>query len=170
MCKFLTHPSLENQSVIKSFTSLYQLMPWDPNRATSLTKRKCNIRRHNFWHDQRLGQIDYDRHERVFPKGRPPWGAKLRTDIYQDRIIVIVGQDPLEKTPGGVHFKNGQLKVNRGGKLDGDGWVPDELAFLPGTPAYRAKLTGHIDLPRAAKVIRAVRNILNHRPPRLPVA
>jgi hypothetical protein len=170
VCKMLTHPSLENQRVMASFTALYQLMPWDPGLATSLTKPRCDIRQRGFWKDQGLGQIDYDRHELAFPTGGPPWGQKLNTDTYKKRITVIVGQNPFTKTAGGVHFEDGQLKVNRSGKLDGDGWVPDKLAILPNSPAYRASLTGHIGLPRAPKVIDAVLNILNDLPPGLPNA
>jgi hypothetical protein len=170
VCKLLTHPSLQNQRVMASFTALYQLMPWDPDLATSLTKPQCDIRRPEFWEDQGLGQIDYDRHERAFPTGGPAWGQKLNTDTYKERITVIVGQNPFTKAAGGVHFKNGQLKVNRKGKLDGDGWVPDQLAILPNSPAYRANLTGHIGLPRAPNVINAVLNILNDHDPDLPDA
>jgi len=161
MARMLTRPSARVQAVLASFTALYQLMPWNDCLAESLKQPEFDIRQPDFWKRLKPGKIEGDRLARSFPSGgNPPWGKEIDTKCFNDQITVIVGSHPFRKTPGGVHFRGGQLKVDHHFNLDGDGWVPDKLAILPGTKTYRAEGTGHIRLPMAASIINAVLNIL----------
>jgi Lecithin:cholesterol acyltransferase len=168
LVKMFPTPSQRVQTVLASFTGLYQLMPWDEKLAPSLKEAQCNIRSPKFWRDLSPGAIDFDRLDRAFPKGGKPWASLIDTTSFNKQITVIRGSRPFVDTPGGVQIVDGALQIDTRFGLPGDGWVPHKFARLPGTTTYLARRTGHIGLPMAGKVIQAILDILNGNPVQLP--
>jgi pimeloyl-ACP methyl ester carboxylesterase len=169
MAGMFPRPPRRVQSVLASFTALYQLMPWDDRRLKSLRYKDFDIRRPDLWSRLSPAQIDPDRLERALPASGPPyWAQQIDTTCFNKQITVILGSRP-RPTPGGVRIVNGELEVHPGFPMRGDGWVPDRLAKLDGASAtYRSPGTGHVVLPMAADVIFGIRDILNNKTPNLP--
>jgi hypothetical protein len=158
--RFQGFNALRAQRVTKTFTAFYQIMPSDPNLVPSLCS--ADVRDPAFWNGLLNRRIDFDRLNRAFPRGGTPWAQTIDTEEISDRITVIVGSVTSELTPGGVRFDAlGRLVVDHHYDLPGDGWVPDILAILATSSAYRATRVGHIRLPMVPKVIEGVRLILN---------
>lgn len=159
--RLLPGSEAKSQAVLSTFTALYQLMPWDADLVSSLEEGGFDIRSASFWDRLSLGKIDPSRHARAFPPSGMPWGEAIGTNCLDDRTRIILGSHPIRKTPGGVFFRRGRLKVNHKYDLEGDGWVPDILGKIPGVTTYKAPSTGHIRLPMANRVIKAVLRILD---------
>ena len=140
VAKLLHNPRRWVQRVLASFTAFYQLMPWDENLVRSLQDPNHDVRLDVFGAQLRIGAVDSNRLHVAYPPRADPWGkaADTAASCFNDHITVIVGSKPFKKTPGGVQFINGHLEIDDSyGFTDGDGWVPDQLAIIPGTPAYR---------------------------------
>jgi pimeloyl-ACP methyl ester carboxylesterase len=147
-------PGPHVQPTLKTFTALYQLLPWDDTLFPSL--KKHDVRKLSFWR----GMIEEARLERALPSGGTPWAAGVDTQFFKDRTSVILGYHANCSTAGGVHFKGGKLKVLHTFDMNGDGFMPHASSVLEDTKAYLACGVDHIRLPMAPSVIQAIINLL----------
>jgi len=141
------------EQTLQSFTGLYQLLPWDPNRFANgfdPTVMKDTA----FW--QR--GADEDRLNYGFG-----WGGQIDTTFFDDRTTIILGDRP---TTGAAVFDGDRL-VASGEDVSGDGTVPDLCAMLPGVRTFRAAGADHMTLPMYRSVLSAIRAILKGESPRI---
>ena len=146
ICKIMANPQEFAQRTIASFTAFYQLMPWSEQLVPSLQDQDHDVRDYNFWSNLGLARWNCARLEVAFPPRADPWGAVLDNGAswFNDQITIIVGSHPSRQTPGGVQFVGGHLEIDDTYNFaNGDGWVPDVLAIIPGTTAYRALDRAH---------------------------
>jgi pimeloyl-ACP methyl ester carboxylesterase len=159
VCKLFPRPGLWVQSAVASFTAFYQLMPWNPALTPSLLQEDSDVRDPDFWTALSPAEIDCDRLARSFPGGgKPCWSEAVDTTRFNDRITVVLGSHRSPTTAAAVRIQRGRLEVTKVKR--GDGWVPDELAIIPGTQTRRVRGVGHILLPTDGRVIRIVRETL----------
>lgn len=142
------------EGVLRSFTGVYQLLPWNPAIVNNGSDPKVLKKFRNEW----KSVAQEDRLEQCFG-----FGATVDTSFFNDRTAIILGD---QKTVRDAVLEGGKL-VPRGNPGQGDGTVPDELAMLPGVRTYRVPGGSHGTLPMNTTVIGAVREILNGRPPRV---
>lgn len=135
-------------NILRSFTGLYQLLPWKPGTITP-DFDPAPLKDAKFWN----GVCDEQRLKRHFG-----WGADIDTEFFNDRTAIILGDRP-GLTAGGVKFDENGL-VPDGSIVAGDGTIPDRCAQLPRVTAYRAAGVAHMGLPLSPTVIAAVNAIL----------
>ncbi len=146
------------QSVMKSFTALYQVLPWDPGLLPSLSDPAHDVRSPGFWGSM----IDKSRLQRALPAGQPAWAAGIDTAFFKDSTTVIMGDAGPRSTAGGVWFENGELTIDHYYDLPGDRWVPHVCSVLKeGTATYVARGVHHLNLPVDGCVIDSVVSIFN---------
>lgn len=139
------------ETVMQSFTGLYQLLPWNPALFT------------NDYNPEVLGHVAFwkagaDSERLKYGFG---WSKQVDTVFFNDRTAIILGDRP---TVCAAAYDNGKLKPS-GARVPGDGTVPDSLAMLPGVRAYRVSGADHMSLPMNLSVMSAVRAILKHESP-----
>ena len=153
--KFFPEIGPDKQAVLKTFTALYQILPWDADRFPSLGT--YDLRAFDFWQ----GLIERPRFDRAFFSPGPTWAARINTQFLNDRTTVIVGYHPLCKTAGGVTFNwQKRMVAAEDFPIVGDGWVPHISSILENTQAYIANGVDHLRLPMAPRVVRAVVRLL----------
>lgn len=163
-----THGSLETarnfgvkiptgfDAVLRSFTGLYQLLPWNPALFSNGFKPE-SMSSATFW----KAGTDKDRLGYGFG-----WGKLVDSAFFNDRTTIILGDKP---TVGSAAYVDGKL-VPDGVPVPGDGTVPDTLAMLPGVRTYRVVDAEHMMLPMNLSVLAAVRAILKDDSPRIQIA
>ena len=163
-----THESLETarnfgvkiptgfDAVLRSFTGLYQLLPWNPALFSNGFKPE-SMSSATFW----KAGTDKDRLGYGFG-----WGKLVDSAFFNDRTTIILGDKP---TVGSAAYVDGKL-VPDGVPVPGDGTVPDTLAMLPGVRTYRVVDAEHMMLPMNLSVLAAVRAILKDDSPRIQIA
>jgi hypothetical protein len=134
----------------KSWTALYQLLPWDPCIVPSLNTN--DVRDPKFW----IFPIDRSRLSFALPPGAPAWASTINTQSFHQRTTVILGFHPDCPTASGVHWYRKRLKAEYDPGLLGDGFMLHVCSVLPCTNAYVACGIDHIRLPMAPQVIEAV--------------
>ena len=150
------------QGVMKSFTALYQVMPWDPSILPSLCDPGHDVRSPGFWG----GIIDRRRLERALPAGKPAWAAGICTAFFKDSTTVIMGDAGPRLTAGGVVLNDGSMTIDHDYDLPGDRWVPHVCSILKeGTATYIARGVHHLGLPVDGCVIDSVINIFDDLTP-----
>jgi pimeloyl-ACP methyl ester carboxylesterase len=150
------------QKVMKSFTALYQVLPWDPAIITSLSDPGHNVCSPGFWGRM----IDGRRLERALPAGKPAWAAGICTAFLKGCTTVVLGDAGKRSTAGGVVLKNGVMTIDHACDLPGDRWVPHVCSILKeGTATYIAPRIHHLGLPLSGCVIDGVIDIFNDKAP-----
>jgi hypothetical protein len=171
--------------VFQSFTSLYQLLPWNPKlvpekvdptkqnpqtadtanegqltgASDSAKERPFDVESMKVAANWRKVRIDKRRLRYGFG-----WSGKVDASFFYDRTAIILGDRP---TVGAVRF-DGKRLVPLGAPVAGDGMVPDILAKIPGVQrVYRAPGVDHMTLPMDPSVLFAIRAILRGDTPAL---
>jgi hypothetical protein len=148
------------QSILKTFTSLYQVLPWDSSKLPSLDDPDHNIKSVGFWR----GLIDPELLMASIPPGGIPWAATIDTTFYTPNITVIIGD--AAQTAGGVIFRATGLTVDPSYNVPGDGFVPRACSLMADRPVtYIASETDHLHLPLSAAVISTVVDIFSGKIP-----
>ena len=148
------------QATLKTFTSLYQLLPFDDTIFSSL--KIYNLRKISFWQ----GKVDSNRLDRAFPSWTSSWGYTVNTQFFKDHTTVIVGYTPNSPTVGGVYIDStGNMVIDHKFDLPGDGFMTHLGSILPDTKTYVADGVEHILLPIDGAVNQAIYAILNGQKP-----
>lgn len=147
------------QPVLASMSGLYQLIPWDPQRAPWLAEVDLQIPESWGPHTP----IDSTRLRRFLG-----WGRSIDTSFFDDRTTLILGDYRAEPTPGGVTLGSLQPSAIPSYALPGDGTIPHSLAVLPGVRTLLASGAEHSMLAASRTVLKAVRDLLVGRDPQLP--
>ncbi|MGE3817990.1 MAG: hypothetical protein AB7I30_01005 [Isosphaeraceae bacterium] len=142
------------EGVLRSFTGLYQLLPWNPALVTNGLDPKVRRKFQKEW----TPVSEEDRLADGFG-----FGSDVDTAFFNDRTSIILGDQP---TVRDAVLVDGKL-VARGNLGQGDGTVPDELAMLPGVRTYRVLEASHMTLPMNLTVIGAIRQLLKGAAPRV---
>lgn len=142
------------QGVLKTFTGLYQLLPWKPGTVADGFD-PADLKSPGFWR----GLADADRLAYGFG-----WGAKIDTDFFNDRTAVILGDQPA--TVGAVGFGTDGKLVGTA-DVAGDGTVPHLCSLLPGVRSYLAAGAEHMTVPLSRAAIGAVAALLRGDTPRV---
>jgi pimeloyl-ACP methyl ester carboxylesterase len=153
----LPPPSRYVQPTARTWTTLYQLLPWDDTLLPSLKTE--DVRKLSFWRGRR--PVDTARFRRAFPENGTPWAAQIDTQFFRERTAVILGYHPLCPTASEVHWSGKKLKARHSANMLGDGFMLHVCSVLPDTIAYLASGVDHIRLPMAPCVINAVIRILH---------
>jgi pimeloyl-ACP methyl ester carboxylesterase len=155
------------QPTTRSWTSLYQLFPWDQNLLPSLQLADHDVRQLSFWR----GKADEARLEYALPPGGTPWASQVNSAYLADQTTVILGYVDGEsnQTAGGVYWTSNAsgytLARDPAYDLPGDGFMAHCCSVVPNTSAYVACGVGHMGLPMNGDVIDAVISLLNDEPP-----
>ncbi len=142
------------QPTTRSWTTLYQLLPWDDCLLPSL--KTNDLRKPEFWRRP----IDSARFQLALPSGATPWAARIDTQCFRKRTAVILGYHPLCPTASEVYWSGKKLKARADQDFLGDGFMLHACSVLPATKAYLASGVDHLRLPLAPSVIDAVIRIL----------
>lgn len=144
--------------VLRSFSGLYQLLPWDPERVAEAVRGKAyaedEMGASSFW-----PQVDAIRLKRLYG-----WGTSIDTTFFSARTRIILGDDV--RTPSRVTFQNGKMIVTET-SVHGDGAVLDSRAVLPGVRTFKALGAQHAWMPATFNVTGAILNIMLGNDPEL---
>ena len=159
-------PSKYVQPTTKTWTSLYQLLPWDCNLLPSLKLADHDVRTSAFWR----GKIDPDRLSFALPPGGPAWASTVDTRFLDDRTSVVLGYTTQCATAGGVFWKqmDGKYVLKSDpdfGHYPGDGFMLHRCSVLENTQAYVACGIDHMRLPLSGDVIQGVVDLLHETTP-----
>jgi hypothetical protein len=171
LSQILPRPNKYTQRATRTWTALYQLLPWDESIFPSLAHADYDVRDIRFWRRK----ADCDRLSRAFPPGGKPWAAGVDTDFFADPTTMILGQvqgDPCQ-TAGGVRWGSARAGAGliRDPEFDmpGDGFMAHCASVLKSSEAYIARGVDHTRMPMAPDVIQAVGEILlGHAPSCIP--
>ena len=165
--QLMPQPSKYSPLATRTWTALYQLLPWDDDLFPSLKYGDHNVRSAGFWGNW----IDPDRLSRAFPAGGSPWASEVDTQFLAKKTTVILGQVSGNhcETAGGVRWQGNALVRDPKYDVNGDGFMAHRASILKDTDAYLADGVNHNRMPMAPRVIRAVIDILhNGSPSNLP--
>lgn len=133
-------------AVLRSFTGLYQMIPWKPG-TTDMNNE--DMAAAGFW----KSGVDETRLDEFFR-----WGASIDTAFFNDRTSIILGDRP---TTSAVAFVGNELKPSQVSQY-GDGTVLDRCAVVDGvTDVVRAPGAEHLKLPLNRRVMQAVWRVIN---------
>lgn len=142
--------------VLKTFTGLYQLLPW--NRESFDNQFNPLIfKTPGNW----TNGIDKDRLAYGFG-----WSERIDTTFFSDRTTIILGD---QKMSGAIEFDANGIAVEIGPLVQGDGTITDANARLKGVRTFRMPGGVHATLPMYRTVMSAVRSIMKGELPSLDV-
>lgn len=152
--RFAVEPADGFQSVAATFTSLYQLLPFDADRVPWL--RSHNLGDPAFWPKP----VDETRLLRF--RG---WARSIDSTFFDERTTVLLGE--AARTSGGL-TRSGETWIDSpADALPGDGTVPHSCSVLPKTRSYLAVGVEHALMTARRPIIDAVVDALAGRAPRL---
>lgn len=157
--RLAVEPPAGFRRVLASFSSLYQLIPWDEGRSPGLAD--LELGRPSAWGAE--ATIDAGRLRRFLG-----WGRGLDTSFFDDRTAVILGAGRGRPTAGGVRIDGPGSRAEVDRELPGDGLVPHAMAVLRGVPTYLADGVEHALLAADRGVIMAVVALLSGEEAALP--
>jgi hypothetical protein len=150
------------QETTKTWTTLYQLLPWDDQLLPSLETN--DIRQYSFWD----GEVEELRLQRAFPSPNVGWAAGIVTQCFCDQTSVFLGHRTNCHTASGVEWSGGQLLATYSEHACGDGFMLHCCSVLPDTNAFLAEGVHHLALAGDQGVMDDVVNVLNGDPVNLP--
>jgi hypothetical protein len=150
------------QRTTRSWTTLYQLLPWDEYILPSL--KTNDVRKYSFWRKK----VEKLRFRRAFPKPGTAWAAGIDTQCFRDRISVFLGHDPNCRTACGVKWSDGRMLASYSEDICGDGFMLHVCSLLPETKAYLAEGVNHLRLAWDESVMKDVVHVLNGEAVSLP--
>jgi pimeloyl-ACP methyl ester carboxylesterase len=161
--KFSVEPGPGFNSVLSTFSGLYQLIPSRPDLVPWLNSNAVSDP--SWW-----GTFPVDASRLNQFVG---WAEGIDSSSFDDRTAVILGGDdvhsPTGSTVGGVKIDGpGSMAVDPAFGMLGDGTVPHSCAILPGVKTYQVVGAEHSTLPTYSRVISAVQAVLQGRTPSLP--
>ncbi len=162
--KFAVEPGAGFNSVLGTFSGLYQLIPFEASRVPWLSTNA--VSNPSWWGSF---PIDPTRLQRFMG-----WAGNVDTTFLDDRTTIILGGDapnsPTGSTVGGVTRDGaGAMVVDPAFGMVGDGTVPHSCAILKGVPTYQLVGADHSMVPTYSGVISAVHAVLEGQTPALPV-
>lgn len=137
------------QPILKTFSALYQLLPWNETIMPSLSNPAMDIRKMDFWGNL----IDTIRFIKL-----STYGSMINTDFFNNRMNIILGSG--HPTAGGVKINNGELTVDHAYDLPGDGFMAQVCSTIPGVKTDVFPGIGHLSLPMDIAVIHRIIGIL----------
>jgi hypothetical protein len=156
--KFAVEPPAGFNSVLATFSGLYQLIPSNAERVPWLARN--NVFDPGYWNGF---PIDASRLATFHG-----WAEHIDTRFFDDRTTIILGDNNGAPTAGGVVIEDGVMRVDDTNGLAGDGTIPHSCAVLPGVATYLAADTEHSRLPTYRSVISAVKQVLAGQDVSLP--
>jgi hypothetical protein len=161
--KFSVEPGAGFNSVLSTFSGLYQLIPSRPELVPWLNSNAVSD---PFWWS--TFPVDTSRLNQFVG-----WAEGIDSSFFDDQTTVILGGDdvhsPTGSTVGGVRIDGpGSMVVDPAFGMVGDGTVSHSCAVLAGVKTYQAVGAEHSMLPTYSRVISAVQAVLQGGTPSLP--